>query len=73
MTDPIIQTTGKLYLVPAPLDFGIGYRHRANESTLMVFTRKSGTLVEPNLESVKAKPPLRALPVPEEDPLQSTQ
>ena len=25
---------------PSPLDFGIGYRHRAGESTLMVATRK---------------------------------
>jgi hypothetical protein len=57
---------------PAPLDFGIGYRHRAKESTLMVMNRKSGALAEPKLEPIKAKSPLRALPVPEEDALPST-
>ena len=57
---------------PAPLDFGIGYRHRANESTLMVFSRNSATVSEPKLESVEAIPPLRALPVSEAETLPST-
>src|SRR5206468_3871871 len=44
---------------PAPLDFGIGYRHHANESTLMVFSRKPQPSGEPKLQAATAKNPLR--------------
>jgi hypothetical protein len=49
---------------PAPLDFGIGYRHHANESTLMVLSRKPQPAGNPS----PSMTPLRALPVPEEAP-----
>ncbi len=42
---------------PEPLNFGIGYRHHAGESTLMVATRQSATTPPP--------PPARAVIVPE--------
>jgi hypothetical protein len=52
---------------PLPLDFGIGYRHRAGESTLMVATRKpQADPAPPNpppLNVPVATPPPRALPV----------
>jgi hypothetical protein len=58
---------------PVPLDFGIGYRHHAGESTLMVATRKhvSANNVQSNAtpaslpaaDPSQAKPPV-ALPVP---------
>ena len=58
---------------PVPLDFGIGYRHRAGESTLMVATRKPDAAEAPppnpppppdapQPAPPAAKPP-RALPV----------
>lgn len=58
---------------PLPLDFGIGYRHRANESTLMVLSRKPQPADEPKLQIGTAELPLRALPVLEENPQQSQQ
>jgi hypothetical protein len=56
---------------PAPLDFGIGYRHRAGESTLMVATRKPQVAdAPPSNEPPPAPPPAppstppaKALPV----------
>jgi len=49
---------------PEPLEFGIGYRHHAGESTLMVATRKPlGTPPVPPPAPAKVAP-LRALPVP---------
>jgi hypothetical protein len=52
---------------PAPLDFGIGYRHHANESTLMVFNRKSHPNGEPKLQATATEAPLRAVMVPEQN------
>ena len=51
---------------PEPLEFGIGYRHHAGESTLMVATRKppGGNPVAPAAVPAKAAPP-RALIVPQ--------
>ena len=54
---------------PEPLEFGIGYRHRPGESTLMVATRKpaAGNEAPPKATSeVPAKTP-RAVVVPETD------
>ncbi len=53
---------------PVPLDFGIGYRHRARESTLMVATRKpaDGGAPPPQAAPVEPVPP-RAKVVPEEE------
>lgn len=56
---------------PMPLDFGIGYRHRANESTLMVLSHKSQSVGTPNLQVGTSEFPLRALPVLEETKQQS--
>ena len=50
---------------PEPLDFGIGYRHRAGESTLMVATRRQVGDI-----SVEAAP--RAVIVPGENDTQAT-
>ena len=51
---------------PEPLEFGIGYRHHAGESTLMVATRKSATGSPPAPADAPAKPaPPRALIVPQ--------
>lgn len=56
--------------MPAPLEFGIGYRHRAGESTLMVATRKPAstnpTPAEAPAEAPTETPP-RAVVVPEPD------
>jgi hypothetical protein len=52
---------------PEPLDFGIGYRHRAGESTLMVATRKPPTDNEPESGAAPAEVPPRAVIVPEEE------
>ena len=51
---------------PEPLEFGIGYRHHAGESTLMVATRKApgGNPPPPATPPAKAVPP-RALIVPQ--------
>jgi hypothetical protein len=48
---------------PVPLDFGIGYRHRAGESTLMVANRRPPAADPPPPDPPIAKPPPRALPV----------
>jgi hypothetical protein len=45
------------------LDFGIGYRHRAGESTLMVSTRHSHTANATSTNKPPTEKPLRALPV----------
>jgi len=58
---------------PVPLDFGIGYRHHANESTLMVLSRKPQPAREPTLQAATLKAPLRAIPVPETNPQQPQQ
>lgn len=58
---------------PSPLSFGIGYRHHANESTLMVLSRKPKPAGEPKLQAADAHLPLRALTVPEKDSEQSQQ
>jgi hypothetical protein len=52
---------------PEPLDFGIGYRHRTGESTLMVATSQpaSGSGSRPGDTSPEVPP--RAIIVPEED------
>jgi len=53
---------------PEPLDFGIGYRHRAGESTVIVATRKPATANEaPAVAPAKvpAVPTPRAVVVPE--------
>ena len=57
---------------PKPLDLGIGYRHHAKESTLMVFSRKSVTNIEPKLEARHSKTPLRALQDEAEESADST-
>ena len=51
---------------PEPLAFGIGYRHRAGQSTLMVATRRppAGTEVPAAVVPVEQQPP-RAVVVPE--------
>ncbi len=60
---------------PEPLDFGIGYRHRAGESTLMVATRKPpGAAPEEVPHALPVSPgdekqPLRALPVQQGVPM----
>lgn len=48
---------------PAPLDFGIGYRHRTGESTLIVSTRQSNTADSTSTDKTSEEKPLRALPV----------
>lgn len=50
---------------PVPLEFGIGYRHHAGESTLMVASRKppGENTVPPAPAPTKVAPP-RAIPVP---------
>lgn len=48
---------------PLPLDFGIGYRHRAGESNLMVATNKPPAADPPPPSAPPAKSPPRALPV----------
>jgi hypothetical protein len=50
---------------PEPLDFGIGYRHRTGESTLMVATRRPPIGNESG--AAPAEVPPRAVIVPEED------
>jgi hypothetical protein len=50
---------------PQPLDFGIGYRHRTGESTLMVADRKPLPGDESPGSAVPAEDPPRALIVPE--------
>lgn len=52
---------------PKPLDFGIGYRHHAKESTLMVLSRKPASNIEPKQETKDSQTPLRAQPVEKED------
>ncbi len=59
---------------PAPLDFGIGYRHRPGESTLMVATRKSsphgaesGPLPVVPIPRDEAPPRARIVPEPVPD------
>ena len=50
---------------PVPLEFGIGYRHRAGESTLMVATRKpQGATPRPPVEKPAKEAPPRAVVVP---------
>jgi len=51
---------------PEPLNFGIGYRHRAGESTLMVATRKpaTGTAPQPKSEPDAVAPRAVAVPTP---------
>lgn len=48
---------------PAALNFGIGYRHHASESTLMVMSRKSNTPDAPQQPPAPPAAPLRALPL----------
>ena len=60
---------------PAPLDFGIGYRHHAGESTLMVATRKPHPADAPPStapptappSAPPSAPPAKALPVLDSD------
>jgi hypothetical protein len=50
---------------PEPLDFGIGYRHRAGESTLMVATRKPPPDNGAPAAPAATEAPPRALVVPD--------
>ena len=49
---------------PVPLDFGIGYRHRARESTLMVATRKPLAANEAQAAEAVPAGPTAAEPTP---------